>query len=107
LCPLRRTCVCVSGVALEEDSCSLLHGYHDVPCVCSIRRREGELGPTVNTTGLGLPLSRALAVAGGGWLSLDEVCHSHPGPGPRVEVDTAESAGCTSDDDVDLTTMYW
>ncbi len=32
---------------------------------------------------------------------------SRPGPGLRVEVDTAESAGCTSDDDVDLTTMYW
>ena len=33
---------------------------------------DSDAGPTVNTTGLGLPLSRALAKAGGGWLGLFE-----------------------------------
>ena len=32
---------------------------------------SGEDGPTANTTGLGLPLSRALAKSGGGWLGLE------------------------------------
>ncbi len=34
------------------------------------RGKEGA-GPTVNSTGLGLPLSRALAKAAGGWLALE------------------------------------
>ena len=41
-----------------------------------------DLGPTSNSTGLGLPLSRALAKAGGGWLGLSDSFALH-GSYPR------------------------
>ena len=43
------------------------------------------------TTGLGLPLSRALAKAGNGWLGLDDTCVSSQAPPPSLM--TASSSG--------------
>ena len=70
------------------------------------RVRDGELGPTANTTGLGLPLSRALARAGGGWLCLDEVQEARDLPDCRASAPS--TAGNTANTEpVDLTTHYW
>jgi hypothetical protein len=81
------------------------------------RVRDGELGPTANTTGLGLPLSRALACAGGGWLSLDEVeeVQSAPSgqPGSTASTPAISSTAIKSPatpistEPVELTTHYW
>ena len=40
---------------------------------------DSAVGPTSNSTGLGLPLSRALAKAGGGWLGLSDSSSSTAG----------------------------
>jgi hypothetical protein len=81
------------------------------------RVRDGELGPTANTTGLGLPLSRALACAGGGWLSLDEVeeVHGAPSGQPGSAASTPATSSTAikslatpiSTEPVELTTHYW
>lgn len=81
------------------------------------RVRDGELGPTANTTGLGLPLSRALACAGGGWLSLDEVedVHGAPSGQPNSAASTPATSSTAikspatpiNTEPVELTTHYW
>ena len=66
------------GRAIAADS---LVAYATVPPPA---RAEGvDSGPTPYTTGLGLPLSRALARAGNGWLGLDDDVGALLGCGAR------------------------
>ncbi len=57
-----------------QSSLPVLIAVHDSgePWVSVPSQRHLDV-PTVHTTGLGLPLSRALAVAGGGWVGLENL----------------------------------
>ncbi len=69
-----------------------------------------EEGPTAHSTGLGLPLSRALAKAGGGWLGLEDsspaVITRRRAPSASRRVSDELSASQVARDEPDMT-RYW